>query len=304
MVKIINSSRCSIVLSIIVGMLSGCSSTSDKASKDDFFEPVDKIIVKQSESSATPQFLTRERYGLKTDESMKDAIIEMLRMQNRRLEDVVVQLSQLTKREIADNSSYGNIEATLSSREKVTSQLLMEMIQNQNQRLNDVIEQLKVLAQNQQMLKGTQSSLVARVNASPIENPPTRKVTPVKKSDAFITYAKAIHLYQNKQYDEAIIAFKNLINRGIEQKLADNCHFWLGVSYFNQRKFNQAISAFKEVFNYNDSDKAESSYFMIAQCYEQMGAVKFAKITFEKLLNDYPNGALKQISEKKIALLK
>jgi hypothetical protein len=43
---------------------------------------------------------------------------------------------------------------------------------------------------------------------------------------------------------------------------------------------------------------------MVGQCYEQIGAKKFAKLAFEKLVKEYPRGSLKQVAEKKLALLK
>ena len=145
---------------------------------------------------------------------------------------------------------------------------------------------------------------MARVNVTPVE---TKKVSPVaasKKIDLSLNYGKAIQLYQNKQYEKAIIAFENLLKRGIKPALADNCTFWMGVCYFNLKRTNQAISTFKDVLSYPGSDKAESAYFMIGQCYEQMGATNLAKLSFEQMLRSYPKGTMKQLAEKKIALLR
>jgi hypothetical protein len=43
---------------------------------------------------------------------------------------------------------------------------------------------------------------------------------------------------------------------------------------------------------------------MIGQCYERIGSKKSAKMTYEKMLQMYPQGNLKQVAEKKLALLK
>ncbi len=293
---------------LIATLFFACSSTPDLGSRDEYFRPVEKIVYLKSESSEAPVVITRNRSASHADETIKDAVIDMLRAQNRRLEDVVQQLNMLTSREVADNSKrseyFGELLAT---RDRVSNEMLLEMIRDQNQRLNDVVEQLKVLVQNQQ---GAHSNLVAQSNADPLQAPPARKssaprsaLSP-KRLDGSLSYGKAIQMYQSRQYEEAITAFEKLVKRGIEPALADNCYFWTGVCYFNLKRSNQAISVFTEVLGYTGSDKAEGAYFMVGQCYEQMGAKKFAKMAFEKLVKEYPRGSLKQVAEKKLALLK
>jgi TolA-binding protein len=120
---------------------------------------------------------------------------------------------------------------------------------------------------------------------------------------ASLNYGKAIRLYQNKQYAKAITAFRKLLDRKIELKLVDRYHFWMGVCYFNLKRSNQAFSEFTKVLGYANSEKVEGAYFMMGQCYERKGAKQNVKLAFEKMLRIYPQGSLKQIAEKKLALL-
>jgi hypothetical protein len=130
----------------IATLFFACSSTSEKTSKDEYFEPVGQIVVQKPESGVASKVITRERYGATSDTSMKDAVIEMLREQNKRLDDVVHQLNSMTKKEVADNSKgTENLAELLSTRDRVSNEVLLEMIRDQNQRLNEVIEQLKIL---------------------------------------------------------------------------------------------------------------------------------------------------------------
>jgi TolA-binding protein len=78
----------------------------------------------------------------------------------------------------------------------------------------------------------------------------------------------------------------------------------MGVCYFNLNKSNQAIREFTRVLGFAHSEKAEEAYFMMGQCYERTGAKNSAKMTYEKMLRLYPQGNLKQVVEKKLALLK
>jgi TolA-binding protein len=262
-----------------------CSSTSEKNSTEEFFEPVAWRV--RQKKAPEPIVITRER----SDDGVNKAIIDMLREQNKRLDEVTQQLNMLTKKELTYNyKGAENIDALLSARDRVSNEALLEMIREQNQQLNDVIEQLKYLSQNQPNNQNSVSS--NHTNASP------------KRLDTSLNYRKAIQLYQRRQYKKASQAFQILLNRGIDLKLQDNCHFWMGVCYFNLKKVNQAIGEFTNALNTTGSDKIEGSYFMIGQCYEQVGAKNLAMKTFAKMLKDYPQGSLKKIAEKKIALLK
>jgi tetratricopeptide (TPR) repeat protein len=227
-------------LTLLIAMIFfACSSTSEKISEDEFFEPVDKIVHKKDGTVDFPLVLTRERYALHPNDGMKDTIMMMLREQNKQLNDVVQQLNLLTKKELADTlKSRENLSDLLTTRDRVSNGMLLEMIREQNQRLNDVIERLK------------------------------------------------------------------LLSRGDDVELRDNCQFWMGVCYFNLNRINEAIDDFTGVLSTVGSDKTESAYFMLGQCYEQIGAKKDAEIAFEKMLREYPRGSLKQVAEIKLALLK
>ena len=215
----------------------------------------------------------------------------MLREQNKRLDEVTQRLNKLIKKESAYNSKdSGNIDALFSANNKNSNESLLEIIREQNQQLNGVIEQLKYFSRMQP--NNYNSIPLNYADASPI------------RLDTSLSYGKAIRIYERRQYKKAIQAFKILLNKGIDLKLQDNCHFWMGVCYFDLKKVDRAIGEFKAAINIVGSDKIEASYFMIGQCYEQKAAKDFAKKTFAKMLRLYPKGSLKKIAEIKIALLK
>ena len=78
----------------------------------------------------------------------------------------------------------------------------------------------------------------------------------------------------------------------------------MGVCYLNLNKSNQAIKELTKVLGYSHSEKAEEAYFMMGQCYERTGENKFCKNDVRKIAAIYPQGNLKQVAEKKLALLK
>jgi TolA-binding protein len=296
--------RLSIVM-IVPTVFFACSSTSEKTKHDEYVVPVNQIVQQKADTGNL--FIFRERSVTPTDNSLKDTLIGMFRQQNSRMEDVVQQLHLLTNKENSDNSkNTGNLNELLATRDRISYEMLLEMVRDQNQRLNDVIEQLKLLSQNQSASRSnpTEHADVVPAQQVPVQQVPVHQVPVSKHLVASWSYGKAIQLYQNREYKKAIHAFKKLLNRKIEPKLADRYHFWMGVCYFHLNCGSQAINEFTKVLGYSNSDKAESAYFMIGQCYECIGAKKYATMAFEKMLQVYPRGSLKQITETKLALLK
>ena len=308
---------------IVTAIFFTCSPMPEKTQQNDFFAPVDRIVHKEAESDTF--VVIRESDSTHADDGLKDSLIVLFRQQNIRLGDMIRQLNLLTKKNNTGNSKdTDNLSEILANRSQISNEMLLKKIKEQNHRLNDVIEQLKLLSQNQQNQSENHFQLVTGANVIPGQLAPVQQVPVLitgatavsvqptlsqqgsvpRKPNTSLNYGKAIQLYKNREYREAIDAFEKLLNQKIEPKLTDRYHFWMGVCYLNLNNSNKAINEFTDVLGYTNSDKAEEAYFMIGQCYERIGSKKSAKMTYEKMLQMYPQGNLKQVAEKKLALLK
>ena len=307
---------------LLMTLLSACVPVIEKPPQNDFFRPVDRVVHKKEGSDSLA--LSEKIDSAYTEDSFKDSLIVLYQQQNKRLNDLTQQLNLVTKKTSTGKSAY--IDASndiLAHRMTVSNELLLEKIKDQNKHLNDVIEQLKLISQNQQTQSGTPSLqpeaavippnpapaqqipvLITDANTVPRKQSSPQKNTPPRPANSSLTYAKAIDLYKSQQYGKAIDLFVKLLNQKIEPKLADRYRFWMGVCYLNLNNSNQAIKEFTHVLEYSHSEKAEEAYFMLGQCYERTGEKISARMIYEKLLRLYPQGNLKQVAEKKLALLK
>jgi TolA-binding protein len=289
---------------VLATLFFGCSSTNTEKTKegDEFFKPLDEITYKRP-GDGSEYTVRRDRTGTVGHQSVSEQILTMLREQNRQLNNVVQELNTLTKRESADSlKGLKNLTISEMIQERASNQMLVEMIREQNLRLNDVVGQLKLLSQFQQ--SNQNKSYAKTESTSPVRQASVSSLPSPKSYDIPLGYGKAIQLYQQRKYQLAIQAFQSLLNGGVQTEIKDNCHFWIGVCYFNLNKIDQAMNKFTSVLNIAGSDKREGAYFMIGQCYEQIGANENAKATFEKMMRKYPTGSLKQMAEIKLALLK
>ena len=102
------------------------------------------------------------------------------------------------------------------------------------------------------------------------------------------TYEGAIKAFGEKKYDDAIQMFETLLSGGIAEDQADNCHYWIGESFFGKRQFKDAMKHFEMVFQYKGSEKKADAQYMLGRCYEATGDKAKAKEAYEKDTKDYP----------------
>ena len=144
---------------------------------------------------------------------------------------------------------------------------------------------------------GTKISDLEAANAALASAP--KKSEPVKvqkrqamagrsSSEEIRAYESAITIAKKRNYRDAIGELQTLLNTGIKDDYADNCHYWIGECNFQLKEYSQAIQNFQLVEGYKFSEKRDDAQLMIAQSYERLGDKQKAKTEYQKLLDMYP----------------
>ncbi len=116
-------------------------------------------------------------------------------------------------------------------------------------------------------------------------------------------YDEALSAFRERKYDDAVKMFQALLDSGISEDLADNCHYWIGESYYGKKDYKEAMKHFETVLEYTVSEKKADAQFMIARCYEQLGDKTGAKEAYEKVVKDYPTSDKVKIAKQRLAKL-
>ncbi|MCX6132864.1 MAG: tetratricopeptide repeat protein [Ignavibacteriales bacterium] len=113
------------------------------------------------------------------------------------------------------------------------------------------------------------------------------------------TYEGAQKAFGEKKYDEAIQMFQALLDGGTPEDLADNCHYWIGESYFGKKDYKEAVKHLEMVFQYKTSEKKGDAYYMLGRAHEMLGDKAKAKESYEKVVKDFPtNDNVKKAKER------
>lgn len=87
--------------------------------------------------------------------------------------------------------------------------------------------------------------------------------------------------------------------------LAANAHYWLGETHYSEKKYDQAILAFQEVIkNFPGKEKVPAAMLKQAMAFREMGDSKSARYLFRKLIEEFPladeaNSAREKLKELK-----
>lgn len=158
-------------------------------------------------------------------------------------------------------------------------------------------QKLVKLEQDNNMLNARLGDVEAKLKAeidkaaAPPPPPPPPPVT--------ATYEGSQKAFAEKKYDEAIQMFQAMLDGGSPEDLADNCHYWIGESFFGKKDFKEAVKHFEMVLQYKVSEKKGDAHYMLGRCYEMLGDKAKAKESYEKVVKDYPmNSNAKKAKER------
>lgn len=104
-------------------------------------------------------------------------------------------------------------------------------------------------------------------------------------------YDQAIRLVlEDKQYDQAIPAFKDFIERFPSSTYAPNAHYWLGQLLFADGEYEQAAEQFNTVVDdFPDSNKRGDCLLKLGTIAQQQDRSADARDFFNRVIQSYPD---------------
>lgn len=102
-------------------------------------------------------------------------------------------------------------------------------------------------------------------------------------------YANAMQAYNNGLYDEAELAFADIVKQFPQHALAGNAQYWLGEVYVKQGNLNKAKTAFKDGYEkYKSGNKAPDSLYRLGVTLANMQDKQRACIVFMSFGDEFP----------------
>ncbi|GAF75909.1 unnamed protein product, partial [marine sediment metagenome] len=110
----------------------------------------------------------------------------------------------------------------------------------------------------------------------------------LKTSSEYDSYHNALRVFNSRNYPQAIKLFTETLGRYKTGTYADNCQYWIGECHYALGDYASAIAAFKEVFSFARTSKADDAQLKMGLSYLKMGQYGTAKAELQKLIDRYP----------------
>jgi tol-pal system protein YbgF len=177
----------------------------------------------------------------------------------------------------------------------------LDSVKNENRRLKD---QLDAMAAENRNLTARNAELETKLtdaaNAPQTVAPAPAPATHAMTGDISSAYSAALAKFRSRNYSDAAQDFEAILNAGADEKIADNCHYWIGESMYGLRRYDDAMKQFETVLGYAGSGKRPAAQLMIGNVYAAQGNKAAARDAWEKVVSTYPTSDLAQKAKEKL----
>lgn len=114
-------------------------------------------------------------------------------------------------------------------------------------------------------------------------------------------YDRVMEEFDHGDYEAALAGFRLFIELNRKSALAANAQYWIGECQYRLGRYKDALDSFSNVGSYNSlSPKLAASAFKIGQTYSKLGDYERARLMFNGVLDQYPDGAEAKLARKAI----
>ena len=134
--------------------------------------------------------------------------------------------------------------------------------------------------------------------------PSTSEATPPAGIDPFAeqqAYQSAFDLLKSGRYEDAAVAFQQVLAEFPAGSYADNAQYWLGETFYITRRFEQAVQEFERlVSTHPTSQKLTHALLKIGYAYDELGNLKEAERVLSELIERHPQSAAAGLARKRL----
>ena len=114
-------------------------------------------------------------------------------------------------------------------------------------------------------------------------------------------FDEAYKRYQSGQFEEGRRLFRTFITRFGRDDRADNAQYWIGQSYYEERKYAAAIAEYKKVLdNFPTSDAIDGAMYGMALAFVELKYCTEGEAYLQELLKRFPRSPLVDKASRKV----
>jgi tol-pal system protein YbgF len=168
------------------------------------------------------------------------------------------------------------------------------------------VEEVQYVSQGKtQQLEQTIKQLGSRVpppQGVPVDllNEDEERISPMSGEPASL-YKDALIKLRSGDFVGASDGFKSFAEGSPDTTFTDNALFWLGICYSKLGQNDRAIVSFSDVFQtFPAEDMVAPALFYLAESFQKMGSANDAKLTLQKLVDEFPRSEYAVLARAKL----
>jgi tol-pal system protein YbgF len=144
---------------------------------------------------------------------------------------------------------------------------------------------------------------MAQAKTSPDNQPQTMPVSPDSAADADgrLAYGQAFNLLKEGRYQQAIMAFRDFMQRYPQSKYTANAQYWLAEANYVSRDYKAALNEFQAILaKFPESNKVQGAELKIGYTYYEMNDWASARTALETVKTRYPNTTVARKADERL----
>lgn len=117
-------------------------------------------------------------------------------------------------------------------------------------------------------------------------------------------YEEGLSLVRAGEVDKGRRVLDSFIGDFPNHALVPNALYWMGETFYHEKRYAQAVLTFKEVVRrFPKHDKAAAAMLKVGFSYEKLGDNSNARFYLQTLVDEYPDSAPAQMARERVATL-
>lgn len=192
-------------------------------------------------------------------------------------------------------------------------QNLQGTVEQTNYRIDRIVQQVTQMQRDVTDLQNSSRSTSATAGTGtpgaprgeqPIRNEVTVQAPAASSEDPLEVYQTAYRDYQKGNYELARQGFQDFLKTNPSSDLSDNAAYWIGETWFSQKKYREAIQQLDKVINsFPRSDKVPGALLKKGYAYLELGEKAQGIVQMQYVVHEHPKSAEAALAKQKLKAL-
>jgi tol-pal system protein YbgF len=252
--------------------------------------------VRRDSDEMKNRLFTMEKGLNEVRAEVREGVEKSLAGYRQSLESLQADMSGFQKEMASIRKGGADLQATLESA-RVDMQLLTGKVDDVRILAQKPADDIALLKEDLTRRLASLEERMAKLEKGVDEQ--AKKAAQLQQTPEYL-YQKGYEAMKEGNLSKARELFSSFLERNPKHNLAANAQYWIGESYYSEKRFEDAVLEFENVIkNYPDKDKAPAAMLKQGMAFRELGDTKSANYIMKRLVEEHPKSEEAKIAREK-----